>query len=408
MVASANEFEMLNFKILSDAVTGTAAAFRQITRLIPAGGTGSKVYPPTHSGGVYAWEKRRISEDEIVPTVLLDSVQSQANRMEMALLEAHRSGKIKIPLLQVDFSDDFPDIGIITTLDAPHRIADAIFRDCILNGKKFRESDVGMAFVEANIRNATGLFRYCPHALVFGLWDSAGSKGGLGNKFQRVVVSEIVGVQAESGVHTSSRIDPLGITRAAEVYETENGDWTLDPDEAKKNNKGDPIKSRPSEFLHGNIPPTIEVAGVNRSPLRGGVTMDYAVQTTLLSLPALRRLRFPIGEDEETERNDAARTVLASLALAAAVHMREQGYDLRSRCLLIPECYAPFELIENDGGIQEFYLDADTADKIFEQAVTRAKELGMPWQDDVINLEPENRLKELVTKSRISRSLKEE
>lgn len=67
---------------LKSAVAGSAAAIRLTVRLQPAGGPGSKVFPPTHSGGVYAWERRRIRKDEVVPTVLLDSVQSQANRME--------------------------------------------------------------------------------------------------------------------------------------------------------------------------------------------------------------------------------------------------------------------------------------------------------------------------------------
>jgi CRISPR-associated protein Csb1 len=148
----------MDLEKLRSAVVSNAAAFRRITRLLPAGGQGSKVFPPTYSGGVYANEQRRLADDKIVKTVLLDSVQSQANRMEQALLEAHLSGKMKLPLVQVDFSSDFPDIGIITTLDAPHRIADAIFRDSKLDGQKFRESDVGKAFVASNVRNATGLF----------------------------------------------------------------------------------------------------------------------------------------------------------------------------------------------------------------------------------------------------------
>jgi CRISPR-associated protein Csb1 len=54
---------------------------------------------------------------------------------------------VRLPLIQLDFSSNFPDIGIITSLDAPHRIADAIFRDSKLNDKNFRESVVGKAFV---------------------------------------------------------------------------------------------------------------------------------------------------------------------------------------------------------------------------------------------------------------------
>lgn len=402
-----NDLEMLSFEKLSSAVSSNTSAIRQIIHLVPAGGPGSKVFPPTHSGGLYAWEKRRIAKDEVVPTVLLDSVQSQANRMEQALMEAYRNKELQLPLLEVDFSDHFPDIGTITTLDAPHRIADAIFRDSLLDGKRFRESDVGKAFVTSNIRNATGLFQYCPHALVLGIWDSTGSEGGLGNKFQRAVVSEIVGIQAEKGVHTSSRIDPLGITKAAEMFRTINGDWTLKSEEAKKNKKEEPEKAKPSDFVHGNIPPTIE--GDERTgPLRGGVTLDYAVQTIVLSLSALRRLRFPVNGEENPKLNNAARTVLAALALAGICHMQEKGYDLRSRCLLIPRDLAPFEVIENNGKIEKFELNAQKANDIFSRAVTQAKEIGLPWQDNIITLTPEDRLVALVRKSREGKSIEEE
>lgn len=396
----------LTFEKLQAAISGNAAAIRAIARLQPAGGPGSKVFPPTHSGGVYAWEMRRIGKD-VIPTVLLDSVQSQANRMEQALLEAHRAGKLNVPLLQVDFTEEFPDVGIITTLDAPHRIADAIFRDSLLDKKKFRESEVGQAFETANMRHATALFRYCPHALVFGVWDSAGSKGGLGNKFQRVVDSEIIGVQAEKGVHTSSRIDPLGITTAAELYEAEGGNWTLDRNLAKKNNKGEPVRTKPSAFVHGNIPPTIEKDERGRDPIRGGVSIEYAVHTTVVSFPALRRLRFPVNREETPERNNAARTVLAALALTAVTHSRDHGYDLRSRCLLIPDDELSLELLANDGKSETFTLTAEKSERLFAEAVDQAKSKALPWEQETIKLTPETRLLELVRKSRESKGSEE-
>jgi len=409
--------ETLSLEKLKAALSRNAAAIRVITRLLPAGGPGSKVFPPTHSGGVYAWEKRRVGKDEIVTTVLLDSVQSQANRMEQALLEANRAGKLKIPLLQVDFSANYPDIGVITTLDAPHRIADAIFRDSRHNGTRFRESDIGQAFAAANIRNATALFQYCPHSLIFGVWDSTGSKGGLGNKFQRALVSEIVGVQAEKGVRTSSRIDPLGITKSAEMFETTEGDWTLEENQARKTNEGTPVRAKPSDFVHGNIPPDFSRYNPkqDKTPLRtmyeeirvgdvlvGGVTIDHATQTTVLSFPALRRLRFPINGNETPECNNVARTVLAALALGAVAHLREQGYDLRSRCLLIPDGDSPFELIGNDGKSEPYSLSADQADTLLKQAVAEAIAKGLPWCEEPIPLTPEDRLVELIHRSRPS------
>ncbi|PYJ66000.1 MAG: hypothetical protein DME76_17580 [Verrucomicrobia bacterium] len=124
------------------------------------------------------------------------------------------------------------------------------------------------------------------------------------------MTSEIVGIQAEKGVHTSSRIDPLGITKAAEIFKTKDGDWTLEERQAEKSNKGEPTRAKPSDFVHGNIPPTIERDEYDRDPIRGGVTIDHAVQTAVLSLPALRRLRFRVREKETPEGNNSARTVL--------------------------------------------------------------------------------------------------
>ena len=405
----------MDLEQLRIAVAGNTSAIRHKIRLMPAEGPGGKIFPPTHVGGIYAWEQRRLAEDKTVATVLLDSVQSQANRMEQALLRAHQTKQLRLPLLQLDFTEKFPDVGIITTLDAPHRIADALFRESKLDGVRFRDSEVGKAFISSTTRNATGLFRYCPHALIFGVWDSGNLEGKGGNRFQRAVVSEIVGINAEAGVRTRSRIDPL-ILSNPDLYQTPDGGWTIFPDQAEKDEKNVPKKygKKLSELNLGNVTPDLVRYGGDR-PIRtkndqirpddvlaGGVTIDYAVQTWVLSLPALRRLSFPVkGNDKsENEQNNAARTVLAALALAGFCHMQEQGYDLRSRCLLIPEGPASFELIGNDGQIETFELDAAAADKLYAQAVGNAKALGLPWQEEVIELVPEDRLIEAAGASR--------
>lgn len=110
----------------------TDAAIRTRFKLQPAGGTGTKVFPPTYQGdrnsAVYATEQRKLDDSSVADCVLLDSVQSQANRMEDALKMANSKSELTIPLIQVDFTPEFTDLGKISTLDAPHRIADAIFR----------------------------------------------------------------------------------------------------------------------------------------------------------------------------------------------------------------------------------------------------------------------------------------
>jgi CRISPR-associated protein Csb1 len=221
---------------LRQLVSGDAVAIRGTATLEPAGGPGDKIFPPTHAitdkkkeepGAKYAFETRRIGGQN-VECVLIDSVQSQANRMEEALQALWEDRKIALPVVSVDFSAVAPEVGRVTSLTAPHRIADALLRDSLLGGQLFRLSEIGKSFTDASTRNATALFKVCPTGLVFGLWDSTGPKGGLGAKFQRALVSEIVGTNASRGSKTESRIDPLNILKkAADIYEAEGDErWT--------------------------------------------------------------------------------------------------------------------------------------------------------------------------------------
>jgi CRISPR-associated protein Csb1 len=421
-----SEIPVLTLDVVKEAVTGKAAAFRRIVRLQPAGGPGAKVFPPTYEGGKYATEKRRIN-GEIVDCVLLDSVQSQANRMELALKEALDEERISLPVIVVDFSNTKASfVGKITSLEAPHRIADAILRDSEQTDQgskiKFRESPVGASLDTASLQNATALFGYCPTALVFGMWDSTGRRGGLGVKFPRAIVSEIIGIGAVPGQRTAGRLDPLQITsKAGPVYETEDGDWTLDQNKARKktNNKGEetPVlygkKGKPSEINHGNVTPSLVVQKDNNGrpvdksgrptdradewiPI-GGFTIDYALQVTLISLPTLRRLRFPV---EGSQNADVpGRVALTALALCAATLSSEKGYNLRSQCDLLPEDDLLWELI----GVKEserYSLTSEQAIDLLKSAVEKAKAANLPWNSDPVELSPSEDLVEMVLRSR--------
>lgn len=375
---------------LQQVVRGTAAAFRSRSRLQPAGGEGDKVFPPTYAGAVYAKEERQI-DGKKVPCVLLDSVQAQANRLEEALQRALDSGVLKgIPVLNVDFTGLglLDEIGRVSSLEAPHRIADAILRDSLYEEQPFRKSELGKSLDQASLQNATPLYRLCPTALIFGLWDSTGPKGGLGAKFQRALVSEIIGVNAEIGVKTSSRIDPLGMRAAAKVVKNADGSYDLAGEKAK-----DGVS--PAEVNHGNIPPDITKPGG-----AGGATIDYAEQTVVLSLPALRKLRFPVDGKTTPERDAAARTVLAALALTAATLAAESGFDLRSRCLLWPTDVMKWELLETPGKAPtEITLTSKEAIKLLEDAVGAAEKLGLVWQKEPVKLTPSPNLVALLKRS---------
>jgi len=402
---------MLDINALKKAVAGEYAAIRRITRLEPQG---DKIFPPTYEGGEYAEEPRQVVVEgqdgpkvSTVETVLLDSVQSQANRMELALLRAYDRGTIQMPMLQVDFagSDRDPilaEIGRITALEAPHRVCDAIFRDSVYpSGEPFRNAGPGAAMNTAKASAATSIFELCPTALLFGFWDSTGPRGGMGAKVQRAIVSEIVGYEKVNGKRTSSRIDPLQIENNVDIYSGPNSGWTFEQGEAQKDSNGKPIKLKPSEINHGNIVPSFrhEDKTTRKTVLNhGGVTIAYAVQHTVLSLAALRRLRFPLKNQYSAAVDDAARTVLAALGLAAICLLDEDGYDLRSRCLLDGKPGA-MEFVGR-GEKEPFELNASRASEILAQAAGAAKDLGLPWPEQPVILRPSPDLSKLVVESR--------
>lgn len=394
----------LTHEMLKGLVSGDDIAIRGTATLQPAGGPGDKLFPPSHSvdkndrkpGAKYAFEKRRI-EGRDVDCVLLDSVQSQANRMEEALQALWADERIALPVIAVNFSDVAPDVGVVTSLSAPHRVADALLRDSLIDGTLFRLSDIGRSFTDATAKNAAPLFKVCPTGLVFGLWDSTGPKGGLGAKFARALVSEIVGIGVASGVKTTSRIDPTGIiTKAADILEAAdpNERWTHDPKLAKTTKRGEPVKlgdGRVSEVNHSNIPPTID-------NVAGGVTVDEASHTVVLSLAALRKLSFGGGDVE-------ARTVLAALGLLAVLAADSRGHDLRSRCVLVPKEGKALSLhaVGRDGRTQQLSLDLERAILLYADAVaalpSRLRFSSKPGEP-LATLTPSAKLAHLVKKSR--------
>jgi len=424
----------LTAAILANAIRGGAAAARSRTMLQPAGGPGDKVFPPTFGDTVevtvqgarhrtkYAVEERRLNGENRL-CVLLDSVASQANRMEEALQRAWDEDRLSFPMVRVDFTEhvhDDPALdlstlggdGYITVLEAPHRLADALLRDSLLGDMRFRASGPGRAFTAAGPHNATAVYALCPTALVFGMWDSTGPRGGQGAKFQRALVSEIVGVGVAFGRKTKSRIDPAGIElNAGLVYKAKDAEeeWTLDEAHAAReggkpvlfSRKGKDKPGRPSTINHSNVKPEVDSEA-------GGVTMDFAEQITVLSFPALRRLRFPrdVGgtplprERRATAEHDA-RTALAALGLAAVALQRDEGYDLRSRSALIPQGPLRVEILDRDGAISGTYsLSSDDAVKLVAQASEAAAQSGMGWSSDPIDLKPAEKLVQLIRGSR--------
>ena len=254
-----------------------------------------------------------------------------------------------------------------------------MIRDSELDGVAFTDTDHYKTLLLAKPTNALQLFVLGPSSLLFGAWNSPGEGGGLGAKFTRCIVSEIVGVAVAEGQKGAVRIDPLGIRADVKVV---GGPltWTL-----ATGAKGEKAL-RPSEIVHSNIIS-------NLAP--GGVTADYALHTAVITCAGLRRLKFPNTKDE-----GAGRTVLAALGLVALTLQDEAGYALRSRCDLVCEGRVPFEIVHPDGTVDQFEITAEDAISVLNEAVKAAKGAAFPWNEEPIRLVPQDRLVELVAQSR--------
>jgi CRISPR-associated protein Csb1 len=380
--------------------------------------------------------------------------------MERALQDAWEGGEVLLPVMSADFAksnatDKDPHLKSIkiTSLQAPHRIADAILRDSSTQDEKkpikFKDTEIGKALDdEISPVFATPLLKFAPHCLVFGMWHSTGEKRrAMGVKFARALVSEIVGINAIPGVTTSSRLDPLGIQKlidkedeeGVKIYRAKSGGWTLKKEEAEQKD-GKPVlygkEGKPSEINHGNVTPNLVyrkdknkklILGDTERPVmmvvlnngeqgghkyvirderrpiaKGGFTIDYAEQTTVLSLPALRRLRFPDkpGEKSKPESDTAARTYLAALGLLGVTLAVESGYDLRSRCILRATDPVRWHLLGRPGEPDTpFDLPKDTAVQLYKDALVAVQKVNLSIETKEIVLTPSDDLVTLVKKS---------
>lgn len=432
----------LTLEVLQEAVRGNAVAFTCSYKLQPVGGDGDKVFPPTYVGGVYATEKRWM-EGSLHACVLLDSIQSQANRMEAALLDAFLPDWRDMNAENVPPACDLPvlavrvgDHGWVTSLTAPHRVYDAILRDSSIKESqdagvqfvRFGDSRLGKRLAAARSYKALALYEHCPTALLFGAWNSTAGGGPDVARFERAIVSEIIGVDMIAGVRTASRIDPIGIkSSVGTIYRSKANerDWTQNPDEAARDAKGNEKRfgkdGNPSSVNHGNVTPDMprfsrdevwnnrldrlpDILSNSGQMIRagavkpGGVTIAYALHKWVLSLAQLRNLRFPADDRTGAARNEAGRTVLAALAFHALALVRERGMHLRSRCDLYPEKDPVIQLVGGSEG--NFNLGSSTETRaILSQACQAAETSGLHWCGQVTFLRPLPKLMDLIAES---------
>lgn len=356
------------------ALSSTHAVLRITATFQPAGGAGSKVFPPTYppqNGSPYVIEER-IVEGQQRRAVQLDSVPSQANRAEEALLRAHRAGRVQVPLLQIEHTGSAP--VVLTSLEFPHRYADAYLRDSMLDGKKFDASAVGKAMLAATSADATALYAQDPGSLVYGAWNS--HRKGRQQKFPRVYSSEVVGWDPVTGSRNAGRMDPLNLT-GARKGDGENWEFAA---VAKKTKD-----ERLSEIGHGNIAPNASTSG--------GVTISSGQRMATLSLAGLDRIGFGAASFEAAV---AARSALAAYALLAdRLAFGGPTLWLRSGCELVPDSER-IEWVHRGGRTEEIELTAGGAIELYEITIGDAEKHGLAMSTEPVLLTPSKALADAI------------
>lgn len=354
------------------------AAIALAAEMRPTGPEGTKVAPPTYPPsptreGPYLIDKRWIggAEREVVT---LDTQQSQGNRCEEGLQDAHDDGLVELPMFEL-LTDVDTDVGArtvrLTSLDLPHRYADAYLRDATLDGVAFDKTEIGKALRLAEPSNARALYEREPYSIVYGAWDS--HRKGRQAKFPRVYDSTIIGFDPLLGQRAGGRLDPLNLTGAQQAS---GEDWDFVPEGDKK--KG----ARLSEIGHGNA---LDSGGAH-----GHVAITAARRLATIHLAALRGIRF--GEGVDLAATTAGRAALVALALLGdRLAFGRPAVFLRSGCELA--ITSETILLERPGGSDEpFDLGIAEAIELFRQAVAHAAEQGLAMATDRIVLTPKDGL----------------
>ena len=276
---------------------GGPVALHLRQRLVPVEGHGSLIFPPTYADVGYNIDE--LSEGTKI--AIIDSVGSQANRMEELFLPA-REGQTDnsraslVPQIEVVYAKE-PDgeERSVSILEAGHRLGDAVIRSTALKDHARKAFEVFL-----NFNDVAPLAKLAPTSLVFGVWDSRGTQAKLPRIVQATIRAEDVDVLTRSAQYTPALdYGELGVF-SEEKTETAQG---IPKDNLARRG----FVHVPAVKTHGGI--------IARGPILRNVTIN---------LIALRRL--------DGENGQSLRRYILGLALVAATAPMD-GF-LRAGCLL--------------------------------------------------------------------------
>jgi len=375
--------------LLDACSPGGASVLTSVTPLEPAAGPHASVAPAKFVSGsksVFAYE-RRFWNGEAVTAVLIDSKQSQNNRLEAAVSAAIADGDpvlARTPRIELHFEKDGKEI-VYSDLDLPHRAFDGQIRAGTINGESVTAAQEYRELRDATVAHARPLLEHSPMTLLLGGWDA--SRKSHQGRYRSILVGEIIGIladqeggpEANQSKRGGARIDPLGariqLDRAgrkaiADAQKEELSKKTYD------NSIGKDEKEGLARLGIGAIPPSLEQFG--------GVTCQAIIRSHVLSFAALRALRF----DSPTPEGDiACRALLAALALNGLARS-DAELLLRANCDLVEAGPAVVTLDKRYGQKKSFEpLSIDQAQDLLSAAIDYAVQTAnLNWDGFILNV----------------------
>ena len=368
---------------------GGASVLTSVTPLEPAAGPHASVAPAKFLEGkgrtakpVFAYE-RRFWDGEAVTAVLIDSKQSQSNRLEAAVSAAIADQDpvlARTPRIELRFEDG----QVYSDIDLPHRAFDGQIRAGTINGEPATAVQEYRELRNATVADARPLLERSPITLLLGGWDA--SRKTHAGRYRSLLVGEIIGILSDQGrdpeVNQSkrggARIDPLGARIQLDQAEREaiaDVQKSELSDKAYTNSYGKDGKS--SSLGLGGIPPSLEQLG--------GVTCRAIIRSHVLSFAALRALRF----DSPTPEGDVAcRALLAALALNGLARS-DAELLLRANCDLVEAGPAVVTLDKRYGQKENFEpLSIEQAQELLSAAIDNAVQAAnLTWDGSILVVE---------------------
>lgn len=378
--------------LLDACSPGGASVLTSVTPLEPAAGPHASVAPAKYLEGkgdnakqVFAYE-RRFWNGEAVTAVLIDSKQSQNNRVEAAVSAAIADEDpvlTRTPRIELHFERDGKDI-VFSDLDLPHRAFDGQIRAGTINGEPATAVQKYRELRDSTVAHARPLLERSPMTLLLGGWDA--SRKSHQGRYRSILVGEIIGIladqdggpEANQSKRGGARIDPVGMRidlgdkERKAIADAQKHELSASTHKSASGKTG-----KASTLGLGGVPPSLEQLG--------GVTCQAIIRSHVLSFAALRALRF----DSPTPEGDVAcRALLAALALNGLARS-DAELLLRANCDLVETGPAVVTLDRRYGQKESFEpLSIDQAQELLSVAIDNATQTAnLTWDGSVLVVE---------------------